>query len=478
MKTKLENTILIVNDEPRNPDVLNSCLQDELKEKNAQLEHEIANRKRVEAVLRQSERNMPRACAMANLGNFHHDLGTGEIVWSRDLCRIAGLGDEELTLDLEQVRKRIHPDDLPVIEQTFQNVLEGRGSATLDIRMVKPDGAIRHVHDRFEAIYDENGQAVQIFGTVQDINRHNRAEAALRATSELNENIVNASPVGISIYNSAGNCIAANDAMGNMLGASKNQLLQQNYHRIASWKKSGLYDAALSAIQEGEKKHHETDVRTTFGKAVSLDCHLVPISVENEPHLLLMINDITERKQAEDALKESKRRLKKAKEDAEAANRAKSVFLANMSHELRTPLNAVLGFSKLLGRSTHLDAGEQENLELIHRSGEYLLNLINDVLDMSKIEAGRTVLNEKDFDLYCLLDDVEDMFRLKAEGKGLQLSLKRDAGVPRYIRADDGKLRQVLVNLLGNAIKFTENGSVTVRVKKVKKKTSDENSFR
>lgn len=104
---------------------------------------------------------------------------------------------------------------------------------------------------------------------------------------------------------------------------------------------------------------------------------------------------------------------------------------------------------------------EKENLAIIRRSGEHLLNLTNDVLDMSKIEAGRMVLNEKVLDLYRLLDDMEDMFCLEAEEKGLQLAFECDAGVPQYIRTDEGKLRQVLMNLVGNAIKFTENGSVT-----------------
>ncbi len=173
-------------------------------------------------------------------------------------------------------------------------------------------------------------------------------------------------------------------------------------------------------------------------------------AIENARLYSVAQQEIVERKQAEEA--------------AEAANHAKSAFLANMSHELRTPLNAILGFAQLLSRSQNLEAEQQANLNIIHRSGEHLLTLINDVLDMSKIEAGRTTLNEKDFNLYPMLDDVVNMFRLKAEKKGIQVCFDQTADVPQYIRTDEVKLRQVLINLLGNAIKFTQEGDVTLRV--------------
>ena len=163
--------------------------------------------------------------------------------------------------------------------------------------------------------------------------------------------------------------------------------------------------------------------------------------------------------------------LKEAKEIADTANKAKSEFLANMSHELRTPLNAVLGFTQLLQRDSSLNKEIQENLDIINRSGEHLLSLIGDVLDLSKIEAGHITLNENSFDLYRLLDTLEEMLGLKAEIKGLSLIFDTAVDVPQYINTDESKLRQILINLIGNAIKFTAVGQVILRVKFISPQT-------
>ena len=149
---------------------------------------------------------------------------------------------------------------------------------------------------------------------------------------------------------------------------------------------------------------------------------------------------------------------------AEASNLAKSTFLSTMSHEIRTPMNAILGYTQLMLRDPLLGADAQTNLRIINRSGEHLLALINDVLDMSKIEAGRLELNQMTFSLSRLLDDVAEMFRLRAEAKALRFEVAVDGVSAPYIVADEAKIRQVLINLLGNAIKFTERGHVKLRV--------------
>ncbi|WP_445637907.1 histidine kinase [Nostoc sp. DSM 114161] len=149
---------------------------------------------------------------------------------------------------------------------------------------------------------------------------------------------------------------------------------------------------------------------------------------------------------------------------ADAANRAKSEFLANMSHELRTPLNAILGFTQLMSHDDALSTEHQQNLAIINRAGEHLLNLINDILEMSKIEAGRMTLNLSSFDLIHLLQNLEEMLRFRATSKGLELVFEYTSDLPQVIQADESKLRQVLLNLLGNAIKFTDAGRVLLRV--------------
>ena len=185
------------------------------------------------------------------------------------------------------------------------------------------------------------------------------------------------------------------------------------------------------------------------------------------------IEEQNQQLQAEiEAHRRTEEKLQEAKEVAEAANRSKSLFLANMSHELRTPLNAIFGFTQLMQNGSNLTSEQQKNLKIIRRSGEHLLNLINDILNLSKIEAGQITVNNTEFNLSKVLLEIEDMFRLKAMEKGLDLDLVMSPNLPEWIVSDRLKLRQVFINLIGNAIKFTKSGRVILRVSVVSSKES------
>ncbi|MDX2213485.1 MAG: CHASE2 domain-containing protein [Oculatellaceae cyanobacterium bins.114] len=197
-------------------------------------------------------------------------------------------------------------------------------------------------------------------------------------------------------------------------------------------------------------------------KSYLLWSHLLQSKQQLEEYASTLEQRVDERTRE---LNEKNRQLEQAKEAAEAAARAKSRFLATMSHELRTPLNSIIGFSELLLEDISVEAPEHRQVNIIYQSSSHLLNLINDVLTMSKIESGRTSLNLDCFDLHACVDNLIQMFRQQTDSKQLQLRCDRSADVPQLVTADEGKLRQVLLNLLSNAVKFTEQGEVILRVK-------------
>ena len=213
----------------------------------------------------------------------------------------------------------------------------------------------------------------------------------------------------------------------------------------------------LAAVKEALDTRSTQAYEQTLKRASQTAWEEVRVVPCGEKDVLVMIRDISDRKQAEIA-------LHKATAEARVANKAKSQFLSNMSHELRTPLNVILGFAQLMARDSALNLQQQDYLDSINQSGEHLLNLINDILEMSKIEAGKVSLNPHDFDLYGLLEGIHTMFQFKAHSKGLALALHKADDLPQYVFADESKLRQVLVNLVGNAVKFTHVGGIQLRV--------------
>jgi|GEM_PF-117296 len=343
--------------------------------------------------------------------------------------------------------------------------------ATLDIVEEVPatrDNPAFYLQQIKSPVRDENGQIIgtQVIGL--DITERQLAQETLRWQAALLESMANASPLAFYVVDNRTDAILyfnhrfceiwrlqhLEESMEQ--GELKNnELIPYCLELILDV--PGFAESCKPLQSEENRAIVEDEIAFVDGRIIRRFSAQIRDEQDHYFGRLYIFENISDRKQAEAA-------LQKALEAAEVANRAKNTFLASASHELRTPLNAILGFAQLMSHSPNLSPENQKHLGIIHQSGEHLLNLINNVLDMSKVEAGSITLNKTNFDLYRLLDDLEAMFYLKALEKKLQLVFECSSDIPQYLHTDQLKLRQVLINLINNAIKFTQKGSVLVRV--------------
>jgi two-component system, sensor histidine kinase and response regulator len=299
---------------------------------------------------------------------------------------------------------------------------------------------------------------VGLLGIARDVTERRRAECALRERTAYLDALIQNSPAAVVGYDQGGFVRFLNPAFKRLFQYEESEVLGTRLDELVT---SSEYLAEAREftrrIAAGHSVHASTRRRRKDGTLVDVEIYGVPLRVEGQlTGAYGLYRDITEQRRAE-------RALQRAKEAAEAANRAKSEFLAVMSHEIRTPMNGVLGMTEL-ALDTDLDAEQREYLEVVKSSADALLTILNDILDFSKIEAGKLELDILEFDLRSSFGDLLKTLAVRAQEKGLELAYRVEPEVPRRLLGDPGRLRQVLINLVGNAIKFTERGEVVIRV--------------
>jgi PAS domain S-box-containing protein len=378
-------------------------------------------------------------------------------------CRLFGASSAEQLLG-QAILDCIHPSMHQLVHSRIHKVFDKQESApTVEQLWVRLDGTSFPVEVSSVPISYLGKDSALTYA--RDITERKKAEEALRRSEDRYRSILEAAPDAVVIANGEGRIVLVNTQAETMFGYSREALLRSNVaslfperERSSHLQRRAAYFANFQAQVMGTPI--ETLGLRADGTEFPIEARLSPLKVDGNELVLAAYRDVTEQRQAE----QRRLQLEIKVAEAETANKAKSVFLSTMSHEIRTPMNAILGYSQLMLRDPQLGADAQANLKIINRSGEHLLNIINNILDMAKIEAGRLQVTSKVFDIRSLLCDLENMFRLRAEGKGLQFEVQVSGEPVTQITADDGKIRQVLINLLGNAIKFTERGRVSLRV--------------
>jgi PAS domain S-box-containing protein len=436
----------------------------ELAQANRQLQEEVAERRRAEQELRNSRERFELVVESAGGGIWDRDLRTDTLYLSQRWKALLGYEDHEVEGSYEEWVNRLHPDDRERTLASVRAYLEGRTPTyEVEYRMRHKDGSFRWMLARAAARRGPDGKPYRLAGSNTDVTLRKHVEEALARERELLHSLLDSIPDTIYFKDRASRFIRVNRALvarfgfrsaDDVVGKTDFDLFTEEHARQA-------FEDEQQIVRTGEpvvgKEEKETwpDGRVTWVSTTKMPLRDARGEIVGT---FGISRDITEHKRDEEE-------LRRAKEAAEAASRAKSEFLANVSHEIRTPMNGVLGMTEL-ALATDLTPEQREYLQLAKASAGALLTVINDILDFSKMEAQRLCLDPADFALRAGLADTMKALGVRARQKGLRLTWAIAPDVPDALVGDVGRLRQVLINLVGNAIKFTERGTVAVAVSK------------
>ena len=366
-------------------------------------------------------------------------------------------------------RERVHPDDIARIDAWIDQQSQS-DKRSIEYRYRRPDGTYCWVNDQQHWVRDANGEPLEIVGSWSDITARKEAEQDREAARSQLALLLGAAPSVIYSFTASGDFsptfVSAN--IRNMLGYRPDEYLQHAEFWRSCVHPDDLPEVEAKQVELFRTGEHLAEYR--FRKKdgtycwVSDEQHLIRDKHGRPVEVVGSWSDIDARKLAEQAFQAAQEELKKATEAALEANEAKSVFLANMSHEIRTPMNAVIGLSHL-ALKTDLTPRQRDYVLKIKSSGQHLLGIINDILDFSKIEAGKLSIENIDFDLDKVLENVGNLMSEKASAKGLELIFEVEPSVSTHFRGDPLRLGQILINFCNNAVKFTEAGEVAVEVR-------------
>jgi PAS domain S-box-containing protein len=405
---------------------------------------DITERKKQEGMLAEAER-------IALIGSWEWNILHNQATFSQQLYRIMETCPQQG--GLASILDLVPAHEQSGFKEKIEWALKGN-NLSFEFRNTDKSGVNKYFHIRGIVIFSENGVPAKISGTVQDVTEQKLVELKLQETVERYTSLKKYNHDAVVSLDLDGNIINGNMMFQELTGYPIHEILGQSFSTFSG--RRDIKEILGKSLKDVSAEKLIDKIIHKSGKQSEVLTTIAPIIINNENvGYYILAKDITEQK-----------KLIIAKEAAESTNKAKSEFLAMMSHEIRTPMNGVIGMTDLLMETTVLDEQQKEYLEIIRKSGDTLLSIINDILDFSKIDSGKTDLLEEAFDVRDCIFEAVDVLSPKAREKKLDISFSLSPDVPAVLVGDSMRLKQILMNLIGNAIKFTKDGGIQVSVKK------------